>query len=167
MDSKKIEELLSKYWNCETSLEEEQALRAYFKTAQVPDQLKETASLFQYFEMEKSKSLSDITFDKNVVQQATAKRSKTVSLFYKSMRIAAGISVLFVAVWFVRTEIRKTTPQEMVDTYDDPKLAFEETKKALLMISKSFGTAEQQAKKINLFNEAQQEISRKEKETKL
>ena len=54
----------------------------------------------------------------------------------------------------------------MVDTYDDPKLAFEETKKALMMISKSFGTAEEQAKKINMFNEAQEEIQKK-KETKL
>ncbi len=56
--------------------------------------------------------------------------------------------------------VRETTPQAVVDTYDDPKLAFEETKKALLMISKSFGTAEEQARKINMFNEAQEEIQR-------
>ena len=70
------------------------------------------------------------------------------------------------AVWFIRNEARESTPQEMVDTYDDPKLAFEETKKALMMISKSFGTAEEQAKKINMFNEAQEEIQKK-KDTKL
>ena len=76
------------------------------------------------------------------------------------MRIAAGLLVVLLATWFIRDELRKTAPQEVVDTYDDPKLAFEETKKALLMISRSFGTAEQQAKKINLFNEAQEEIQR-------
>jgi hypothetical protein len=70
------------------------------------------------------------------------------------------------ATWFIRNEIRSTTPQEVVDTYDDPKMAFEETKKALMMISKSFGTAKEQAKKINMFNEAQEEIQKK-KETKL
>jgi len=80
------------------------------------------------------------------------------------MRIAAGLAVLLMAVWFVRNEVRKSTPQEVVDTYDDPQLAFEETKKALLMISKSFGTAEEQAKKINMFNEAQEEIQKKQKE---
>jgi hypothetical protein len=83
------------------------------------------------------------------------------SLVFNAMRIAAGISVLVVAFWFVRNEVRQSTPQEIVDTYDDPKLAFEETKKALQMISKSFGTAETQAKKINLFNEAQEEIQKK------
>jgi hypothetical protein len=52
----------------------------------------------------------------------------------------------------------------MVDTYSDPKLAFEETKKALMMISKSFGHVEEEAKKINLLNEAKEEIQ-KEKDT--
>jgi hypothetical protein len=77
------------------------------------------------------------------------------------MRIAAGLAVVFVATWFIRTEVRKSTPQEIVDTYDDPKLAFEETKKALMMISRSFGTAETQAKKIDMFNEAREEIQKK------
>ena len=75
------------------------------------------------------------------------------------MRIAAGIVVLMAAIWFVRSEIRESTPQEIVDTYDNPKEAFEETKRALMMISKSFGKAEEQAKEINLFNEAQQQIT--------
>ena len=31
MDYKYIEQLLERYWNCETSLEEEQILRAFFQ----------------------------------------------------------------------------------------------------------------------------------------
>ncbi|MBL7857177.1 MAG: hypothetical protein JNM57_05770 [Cyclobacteriaceae bacterium] len=170
MDSKRIDELLNKYWNCETSLEEEQQLRAYFTGTEVPEQWKETAALFRYFEDQKKKLLNDVAFDHQVIEKVRRpEKGKIVKLFYNSLRIAAGISVLLVATWLVRTEIRKTTPQEIVDTYDDPKLAFEETKKALMMISKSFGKAETQAKKINLFNEAQQEITKKEEdiETKL
>ena len=53
MDSKRINELLSKYWNCETSLEEEAELREHFKASNIPDELKETAPLFQYFEENK------------------------------------------------------------------------------------------------------------------
>jgi hypothetical protein len=37
MDSNKIEALLNKYWNCETSLEEEQQLRDYFKQGNIPE----------------------------------------------------------------------------------------------------------------------------------
>jgi len=168
MDSNRINELLNKYWNCETTLEEEQQLREYFRGGDIGEEWKETAVLFRYFEENRKKSLNDISFEAGVMEKVRtpAKQGKVVKLFYNSMRIAAGIAVVMVATWFIRTEIRKSTPQEVVDTYDDPKLAFEETKKALMMISKSFGTAEEQAKKINMFNEAQEEIQKK-KEVKL
>ncbi len=169
MDSNRIKELLDKYWSCETTLEEEQQLKGYFMNDDnTPDEWKETATLFRYFEENKKKSLNDISFDHQVIQkvQKPKPQQKVVRLLYNSMRIAAGVAVVMVATWFIRNEVRKTTPQEVVDTYDDPKLAFEETKKALMMISKSFGTAEEQAKKINMFNEAREEIQKK-KDTKL
>jgi hypothetical protein len=169
MDSNKIDELLNKYWNCESSLEEEQELRQYFRGGNIPEQLKETATLFRYFDTHKKKSLNDAGFDAKVLEQIkTPKRGKVIKLLYNSMRIAAGIAVLVVATWLVRDEIRKSTPQEVEDTYDDPKLALEETKKALLMISKTFGTAKEKAKSINMFNEAQEKIQNKpEKQTEL
>jgi hypothetical protein len=160
MDSNKIEELLARYWNCETSLEEEQQLREYFRSDKLPAQLKETAPLFQYFDRNKKKTLTDASFDKEVLARIRPK-GKMSSMVFNAMKIAAGIAVLAVAFVVVKNEIRKSTPQEVVDTYDDPKLAFEETKKALMMISKTFGTAEEQAKKINMFNEAQEEIRKK------
>ncbi len=156
-----MEELLKKYWNCDTTLEEEKQLREFFGANQIPDQLKDTAALFRYFEEAKKKSLNDVAFEGQVLRKVQPPRSKVTKLVYNTMRIAAGLAVVIAATWFIRNEIRESTPQAVVDTYDDPKLAFEETKKALLMISKSFGTAEQQARKINLFNEAQEEIQRK------
>ena len=164
MDSKKIDELLNKYWNCETSLDEELQLREYFRGKDFPEQWKETATLFQYFDEHKKKTLADGSFDDQVLQRVkTPKQGKVTRLLYNTMRIAAGVAVLVVATWIVRVEIRKSDPQETADTYDDPKIAFEETKKALMMISKSFGSAEEKAKKITLFNEAQDQL---QKETK-
>lgn len=162
MDSNRIEEMLNRYWNCETSLEEEQQLRDYFKGKEIPDQLKETAALFQYFEVQKKQELTDPGFDKQVLKKTRAPKGKMVSLVYNAMRIAAGIAALVLATFLIRNEMLKGKMEE--DTYEDPKLAFEETKKALMMISKSFGTAEDKAKKINLFNEAQEQVQ-KENET--
>src|SRR5690606_35214823 len=124
--------------------------------------------LFQYFGEQKKKGLHDISFEGSLMAKIAKPgtgQGRMRRLLFNSMRIAAGLLVVMVSIWFVRSEIRKNTPQELVDTYDDPKLAFEETKKALLMISKSFGTAEEQAKKINLFNEAQKEIKGEEEDT--
>jgi hypothetical protein len=168
MDSDAVKTILEKYWHAETTLEEEQELRNYFKGNTVPDEWKETAMMFRYFDENKRTSLNDVAFDGRVLQSVRKPvRGKAVRLFYNTMRIAAGLAVVFVATWFIRSEVRKSTPQEIVDTYDDPKLAFEETKKALMMISRSFGTAEEQAKKINMFNEAQEEIQKKENESEL
>ncbi|HEX8038842.1 MAG TPA: hypothetical protein VF490_06810 [Chryseosolibacter sp.] len=168
MDSEKIDQLLSRYWNCETSLEEEQQLRAFFRQTDIPDHLQETAALFRYFDAQKNKSLTEAGFDRAVMSRIQGpKKGKAASLLFNSMRIAAGIAVLITAVWLVRLEVRKTSPPEMADTYSDPKMAFEETKKALMMISKSFGTAEEHAKKINLFNEAQQDVRKKDTKPEL
>lgn len=166
MDSKRIEELLKKYWECETSLEEEQELRTYFSGSAIPEQYKDAAPLFRYFNDTKKKSLEDSGFENEVMNAVTPKKGRVLRLVQNSMRIAAGIVVLMVAFVFIRKEIRKTTPQEIVDTYEDPQLAFEETKKALLIISKGIGQAESEAKKINLFNEAKEEIQKSQNEKK-
>jgi hypothetical protein len=159
MDSKRIEELLNRYWKCETSLQEEQLLREYFNGDHVDDTLKENIPLFKFFQHQRNESVEDVGFDDKVVSKIeTPIKTRSVSWLYNAVRIAAGVLVLVTAMWFVRSEIRKSTPQEVVDTYDDPHLALEETKKALLMISKSFGTAEEQVKKINVFNEAQEAV---------
>jgi hypothetical protein len=162
MDLNKIDALLERYWSGETSLEEEEQLRDYFRRDGISEQYREAATLFRYFDAQKKKSIEDASFDAAILEKtASPKRGKVTRLLYNSMRIAAGVAVLMTAIWFVRQEVRQTTPQEMVDTYDDPKLALEETKKALLMISKSFGRAEEETKKINLINEASEEIGKK------
>jgi hypothetical protein len=161
MDFNNMEELLKKYWNCETTLEEEKQLREFFAGNDIPDQWKETAAMFRYFDEVKKKSLNDLAFDGQVLGRInTTKEGRIKRLVYNAMRIAAGLAVVIAATWFIRTEIRSSMPPEVVDTYDDPKMAFEETKKALLIISKSFGTAEEQTRKINMFNEAQEEIQK-------
>lgn len=163
MDSKEIGQLLEKYWNCETSLEEEQLLRNYFNGPQVADQLKEAAELFRFFEMERRRTLG-ADFDLNI--ERTVKRSdrkgKVVSMvrWIQVARIAAGVLVVAAAGYFIKTEVDKKNEGNITD----PKVALEETKKALMLISKSFGKARDGAGKINLFNEAEEKISGKEKE---
>jgi hypothetical protein len=162
MDSRQVEELLRKYWDCETTLEEEQQLRTYFNGNQIPESLKDAASLFQYFENQKLKKVSGLGFEDQVVSQlkrtALHDGGKIRRMVYATMRIAAGVAVLLAAIYVVRLEIRKEDPVAMDDTYETPEQAFEETKKALMMISRGFGRAEQQVKKINVFNEAQEKI---------
>lgn len=167
MDSSQIKQLLEKYWACETTLEEEQALRDYFQGQHVPETWGDTAELFRYFESEKNKSLNE-NFNDLVTNRIRQRQGgKVIQFGWPQMaRVAAGILVVVVAGYFIRAEIRKSYPEEVVDTYSDPKLAFEETKKALRLISKGFGKAKQEATRINMFNEAEKKIHGKVEEVK-
>lgn len=169
MDSKEIGQLLEKYWNCETSLEEEQVLRSYFNGPNVPDQLKDAAELFRFFENERRRALTS-EFDNDLMRSVkkTERKTKIVSMvrWVQVARIAAGVLVMVAAGYFVRNEVMKSKDQSqaLTDTFSDPKDALEETKKALMLISKSFGKAREGAGKINMINEAEQKISGKEKQ---
>ena len=164
MDSKHIEELLQKYWNAETSLEEEQQLREFFNRDDVPQSLKETASLFRYFEMQKKVGVDDSSFSNNLKKKLKPE-GKVISISMMQLaRIAAGLVVVIAATFFIRQEVRKAYPDEPEDTYTDPKVAFEETKKALMMISKSFNKAQKEASKINVFNEATDMLKQKQQD---
>ena len=48
MDYKYINQLLERYWKCETSLEEEEILRTFFSLDELPAELKPYKSLFSY-----------------------------------------------------------------------------------------------------------------------
>ena len=48
MDYKYINQLLERYWRCETTLEEEQILRSFFSQTDVPEDLRKYRTLFLY-----------------------------------------------------------------------------------------------------------------------
>lgn len=159
MDYNQLEALIKKYWDCETSLEEEERLREWFRTHEVPERFKETARLFSYFDEQKQKATGE-HFDKQIVKKLNSPKGKTVSLWQTSLRIAAGIAVVAAAIFFVREEIQNKPDMTAIE---DPQKALEETKKAFMLISKGFSTAEEHAKKINVLNEAEDKVKGTEK----
>ena len=57
MDYKYINQLLERYWKCETSLEEEDILRAFFSQDNIPAELERYKPLFVY---EAKEPVSDV-----------------------------------------------------------------------------------------------------------
>lgn len=164
MDYNQLEALIKKYWDCETTLEEEDRLREWFRTHEVPERFNDTAKLFGYFDEQKQKATGQ-QFDAQLAKVLGAKpKGKPVSLWQTTLRIAAGIAVVVAAVFFIREEFKKTHD---LATIEDPQKALEETKKALMMISRGFNQAEQEAKKINVLNEAQDKVLRETGEKEL
>ncbi|GHV26377.1 hypothetical protein FACS1894176_06990 [Bacteroidia bacterium] len=90
MEQVKIKQLLERYWQCETSVEEERELRAFFSEQEIPEDLKQYQPLFVW----ENKQKNITTNQANIFTQP----KKTFRIgFYPLLKIAA--SVLIVATF--------------------------------------------------------------------
>ena len=62
MDYRDIEQLLERYWQCETSVEEESVLRDFFSKEEVPAHLLRYKNLFVYQQVQQEVGLGEAVF---------------------------------------------------------------------------------------------------------
>ena len=94
MDCKYIEQLLERYWQCETSLEEEAQLRAFFNGSDVPEHLLRYKDLFVYQQLQQEVGLG-ADFDARVLAEVVkAKRLTLTARFIPLFKAAAVVAVV-------------------------------------------------------------------------
>lgn len=125
-----IRQLLDKYWNCETSPEEEQFLTSYFSGDSVPEEWKKYQVLFAWKKAQ--------TSVKAAPEFKTELRRRPVALrFYSAVKIAASVLlILTVGIGFY-THYRQVQWMDKLfsETYTDPADALRETKNAIEKVS--------------------------------
>ena len=100
MDSDKhIEELLQRYWLCETSVEEEARLRAFFSSADVPAHLCRYKAWFAYADEGREEGLGE-DFDARVLAAAGVPvvKAKRVTLTSRFLPLFKAVAVVAVVV---------------------------------------------------------------------
>lgn len=83
MDYKYIEQLLERYWECQTTLEEENILRTFFSQKDVPASLLKYRELFAYEQSEPATDTLGEAFDRRItaiVNEPQPVRARTISL---------------------------------------------------------------------------------------
>ena len=98
MDCKYIEQLLERYWQCETSLEEEAQLRAFFNGSDVPEHLLRYKDLFVYQQLQQEVGLG-ADFDARVLAEVEtpvvkAKRLTLTARFIPLFKAAAVVALV-------------------------------------------------------------------------
>lgn len=122
MELHKIEQLLEKYFDGETSITEENELKSYFSSSDVAQHLEQYKPMFGYFSTAKEQQ-----FEQHI--PLTAKKRKVAWI-----SVAASVVVLLGAGTFAYFNYNQPQSQDL-GTYDNPEIAFRETQKALSLLS--------------------------------
>jgi len=125
----KIEQLLEKYFEADTTASEEADLRAYFSQDTVAEHLEQYAPMFQYFSKEK-----EAHFTKEVLAPKTGASRK----IWYSWASAAAIVLLLVGAYFNTSSASGT----LEDEYTQEEIAAAQEALSLLSINFSKGAGQ-------------------------
>jgi hypothetical protein len=157
MEYNKIRELLEKYWEGESSLEEEEMLRSFYAVQHndLPADLLEAQPMFRYFSEEANRELAELP----PIQLAAVVKP----MFWEHWMKYAAIFLIAVGLGYAgRQYQQKQERMDVVlaqrDTYDDPEKAYAVTKKALQLLAKNLNKGTSQVQKLSYFNEATEKI---------
>lgn len=130
MELVKIEILLEKYFQGESSIAEENELRKYFSSSDVAQHLEQYQSLFVYFSQAKEQKF------KQGVPTLSKHRDKKPNRIWVS--IAASAVILLGIGTYAYYNVAST--KQELGTYNDPQVAFRQTQKALALLSNHVNT---------------------------
>ena len=124
MELAKIEKLVAKYENAETSLQEEGILRDYFLSDNVAPHLEEYQMMFAYFQASQGE-----TYNKTLEFKTEKKRN------YKWLSVAASVAVLFSVYIGIPKEEKQIPLNSLSDLSIEERFHYDQAQKALQMLS--------------------------------
>lgn len=154
MEYNEIEKLLNRYLDGESTLEEEASLKEYFSQPGLPAKHSEMQEMFHYFAEAKQDSTPafDITNELNSVIESELKK-ESVNRFRHLYAWAGSAAAVLIISFGLFQYLNK--PEVIVkDTYKDPKLAYLETKHALMMVSKVMNHSSSRLKYLSKVDES-------------
>ncbi len=149
MEQYKLQQLLAKYENAETTVEEERELKKYF--ASNSDRGSGTSEAFNYFHQQQSvKMKAEI--------KLPPKEKKRMSYL---PWLAAAAVVAMVGIGFLFNN--ETTEKQELGTYNSPEVAFAKTQQALNMLSGNMNVGLAKVQYAAEYNETTEIVFKKTK----
>lgn len=146
----RIENLIDKYFEGETSIAEENELKVYFSSTDVAQHLKQYQTIFGYFSQAKEQQ-----FTQEIPLQ-TKKRNVVLWL-----SIAASIVVMLGVGTMMYFNNDKEEQFVACTPEDNPELALQQTEKALALISEHLNTGIESVSYINEYEQSKNRIFKK------
>lgn len=142
MDYKYIEQLMERYFNCETSLQEEQILRSFFQQEDIPAELLPYRDLFRYQENETIKDTLGDDFDTRILSiieepVVQAKRISLKARLYPFFKAAAMVAIFLTVGNAAERSFNTEEEQDFQQTtIINPGMSYQQATSPLEMVSK-------------------------------
>jgi predicted anti-sigma-YlaC factor YlaD len=132
-----IEEILNRYLEGETTLEEEAMLKEFFSRPELHPKYRELQEMFRYFSYTNKDSLPpfDATRELNAIIESEWK-NETRNRFRRVYAWAGSAVAVLVLTFGLFQYLDKPEPP-VKDTFADSRLAYIETKRALMKVSRA------------------------------
>ncbi|MFE3871843.1 hypothetical protein ACFX5F_11485 [Flavobacterium sp. ZS1P70] len=154
MELDKIELLIEKYFQGETSIDEENELRTYFSSLHVAQHLEQYKPLFSYLSLAADQKFApEIALHPKQNFQNEFKKRNVAWL-----SIAASVVVLMGIGTYVYYNYGDEKGKQDLGTYDDPEVAFRQTQKALALLSNHVNVGIESVKYIEEYQESKELI---------
>jgi hypothetical protein len=147
---KRIRKMLERFYQGETTLEEEKWLKDYFSSTSVPEELLPDRELFRTLGTSGDSIVVPHDLNRKILERIDREerkelRTRRISIFSLS-GLAAGLLVMIaVYLFFLRTgRPALLASHQLTDTYENPMEAYEEAKRTLAFVSEklNYGTSE-------------------------
>ncbi|MBV8251175.1 MAG: hypothetical protein JO154_01110 [Chitinophaga sp.] len=168
MDYKSISALLEKYWEGESTLAEEAALKAFFSESHpdMPEDLLEAAPLFQYLDAESDiPVLAEPEWDMSFLQEAPKKPAPVVKMhLVKNWMKYAAIILMAAGVGYglKQHHENRQVAMERFKEEEEARKAYMETKRALALLSRNLNKGTDKMQQLSYFNTATEKLSVKD-----
>ncbi|MBN2175049.1 MAG: hypothetical protein JW731_13025 [Bacteroidales bacterium] len=151
MNLQEIDRLTKKYDAGETTLKEEELLRAFLSRPNIPVKFRVYRELFGFYEAAKKEEIPDNNFDDKIIELIKTQDRKSISKaklrsIFSMVALAASV-VIIVGFYFYYQSNRNN-----LGTYSDPEIAYAKTKKILLAVSENLNTGTKELSNIKEFN---------------
>ena len=137
MEYQKIEEILNRYFEGESTLEEETMLKEYFSHSDLPAEHRGMKELFQYFDEANREAAPDLDISahlNSVIENEWKKETR--NRFGHVVAWVGSAAAVLVLTFGIYQHMEK--PETVIkDTYKDPKMAYLETRRVLMMVSRT------------------------------
>lgn len=164
MDLRTVKVLLAKYEQGETTIAEEKALKEFFRNEDVPAELQHEKMMFGFFDDAQNegteKIYHDIPNENNITISAT-KRTFSFRTRYGKISAMAAALVLLIGIGIILKQDAGFGNKNKYGTYNDPKIAYAQTKNALMLISGKLNKGSRNLTKLSKLYEAQTLVTAK------